>query len=47
MSDVLFENEIAFTAAVKNESRYIEEWLEYHYRIGIDKSYIYNDDSEE
>ena len=45
--DLLFENEIALVLIVKNESRYIKEWLEYHYRIGVDKFYIYNNDSDD
>ena len=45
MDNILFENEIALVLIVKNESRYIKEWLEYHYRIGVDKFYIYNNDS--
>ena len=44
---ILFENPIAIVACVKNESRYIEEWLDYHYRIGVDKFYIYDNDSED
>ena len=45
--DILFENQIAIVVTVKNESRYIEEWLDYHYRIGVDKFYIYDNDSED
>ena len=26
---------------------YIGEWLEYHYKIGVDKFYIYDNDSED
>ena len=47
MEDILFENEVALVLIVKNESRYIGEWLEYHYRIGVDKFYIYDNDSED
>ncbi|MBR1420179.1 MAG: glycosyltransferase family 2 protein [Selenomonadaceae bacterium] len=47
MKDILFENEVALVLIVKNESRYIKEWLEYHYRIGVDKFYIYNNDSDD
>ena len=47
MEDTIFENEVAFVLIVKNESPYINEWLEYHYRIGVDKFYIYNNDSED
>ncbi|MBR1421272.1 MAG: glycosyltransferase family 2 protein [Selenomonadaceae bacterium] len=45
--DILFENQIAIVVPVKNESRYIEEWLDYHYRIGVDKFYIYDNNSED
>ena len=44
---IQFENEIAFTASVKNESSYIGEWIEYHFAIGVDKFYIYNNDSDD
>ena len=44
---IRFENEIAFTVSVKNESSYIGEWIEYHFAIGVDKFYIYNNDSED
>ena len=47
MDDILFENEVALVLIMKNESRYIKEWLEYHYRIGVDKFYIYDNDSED
>ncbi|MBR1420178.1 MAG: glycosyltransferase family 2 protein [Selenomonadaceae bacterium] len=47
MDEILFENEVALVLIVKNESRYIKEWLEYHYRIGVDKFYIYDNDSED
>ena len=47
MQSILFENEVAFVLIVKNESRYIGEWLEYHYKIGVDKFYIYNNDSDD
>ena len=45
--ETLFENEIAIVACVKNESPYVGEWIEYHHRIGIDKFYIYDNDSED
>ena len=47
MKDLLFENETALVLIVKNESPYISEWLEYHYKIGVDKFYIYDNDSED
>lgn len=45
--DIPFENELAFVLPVRNESEYIEEWLEYNYAIGVDKFYIYNNESED
>lgn len=45
--EILFENEIAIVACLKNESLYIAEWLEYHYQIGVDKFYLYDNDSED
>ena len=40
MEEILFENEIALVLIVKNESPYIEEWLDYHFRIGVDKKFL-------
>lgn len=45
LDDIRFENQLAFVLPVKNESEYIEEWLEYNYAIGVDKFYIYNNES--
>ena len=36
---ILFENEFAIVVCVKNESPYIGEFVDYHYRIGVDKFY--------
>ena len=47
MSEVLFENQIGIVCPIKNEARYINEWLDYHYRIGVDKFYVYNNDSDD
>ena len=47
MNEILFENQIGIVCPIKNESRYISEWLDYHYRIGVDKFYLYNNDSED
>ena len=35
----------AIVAIVKNEAPYIAEWIDYHKKIGIEKFYIYNNDS--
>jgi hypothetical protein len=42
-SDV--ENYLSVVAIVKNEASYIEEWLEYHLLVGIEKFYIYDNGS--
>lgn len=34
-------------AIIKNEARYIEEWLEYHLYIGFDKIWLYDNGSED
>ncbi|MBQ6587582.1 MAG: glycosyltransferase family 92 protein [Butyrivibrio sp.] len=43
--DRKFENKLAFVACVYNESRYIEEWIEYHRIVGVDKFYIFDNGS--
>ena len=45
LNDILFEYELAIVTAIRNEARYISEWLEYHYRIGVDKFFIYDVES--
>ena len=44
---ILFEHELAVVSILHNESRYVGEWLEYHYRLGVDKFYIYDIESED
>ena len=44
---IFFENEIAIAVVLKNEATYIDEWIEYHYKIGVDKIYLYDNDSED
>ena len=36
---------ISILATVKNEAPYIKEWIEYHRMIGVDRFYIYDNDS--
>ncbi len=45
LNDILFEYELAIVTAIRNEARYISEWLEYHFRIGVDKFFIYDVES--
>ena len=44
---ILFEYELAVVTVIHNDARYIGEWLEYHYRLGVDKFYIYDVESED
>ncbi len=36
---------ISILATIKNEAPYIKEWIEYHRMIGVDRFYIYDNDS--
>lgn len=40
-----YENEFAICAIFKDEARYLKEWIEYHKFIGVDKFYLYNNNS--
>ena len=35
----------AICAIVKNEGRYLEEWIDYHLGIGVQKFFIYDNES--
>jgi len=37
--------DIAFCAIIKDEARYLDEWLSYHFLIGVDHFYITDDNS--
>ena len=36
---------VSILATIKNEAPYIKEWIEYHRMIGVDRFYIYDNDS--
>ena len=36
----------ALVAVAKDEDHYIDEWVEYHQKIGFDDVYIYGDEWE-
>lgn len=36
---------LSILATVKNEAQYLKEWIEYHRMIGVDRFYIYDNDS--
>ena len=40
-----FEDYVSVACTVKNEGPYLKEWIEYHKIIGIDRFYIYDNDS--
>ena len=40
-----FENELSVAIIIKNEAPYIKEWIDYHRLIGVEKFYIYDNDS--
>lgn len=42
-----FQDEVSIVAIAKNEASYIEEWVAYHKLIGVDRIYIYDNDSED
>jgi hypothetical protein len=40
-----FKNYLSAAAIIKNEAPYLQEWIEYHRILGIEKFYIYDDAS--
>ncbi len=40
-----YQNNLAIVAIIKNEAPYIREWIEFHKLAGVDKFYIYNNES--
>lgn len=40
-------NNVAICAILKNEGRYVAEWIEYHKLIGVEHFYIYNNNSDD
>jgi glycosyltransferase involved in cell wall biosynthesis len=40
-----FEYEIGIVAIMKNEAPYIKEWIEYHIYSGVEKFYLYDNES--
>ena len=41
----LFLHDLAVVAILKNEGRYLKEWLDYHLLAGVDHFYLYDNDS--
>jgi hypothetical protein len=42
-----FQYYLSFVAILKNEALYIEEWLEYHILLGVQKFYLYDNESSD
>ncbi|MDR2602886.1 MAG: glycosyltransferase family 92 protein [Spirochaetaceae bacterium] len=42
-----FKHYLSIAAIAKNEAPYIREWIEYHLIVGVDKFYIYDNESED
>jgi len=40
-----FSQTLSFVAICKNEGAYLAEWLAYHHLVGVEKFYIYDNDS--
>ena len=42
-----FKYNLAFAVIVKNEAPYIDEWISYHKVVGVEKFYIYDNESND
>jgi len=42
-----FENELSVVAIMKNEGPYLKEWLDFHIMVGVNKFYLYDNDSSD
>lgn len=40
-----FEHELAVVAIMKNEGPYLKEWLDFHILVGVEKFYLYDNES--
>lgn len=40
-----FQDNLSFVAIIKNEAPYIKEWIEFHKLVGVDRFYIYDNES--
>ena len=41
------KNYVSLCAIVRDEELYIREWIQYHYSLGIEQFYIYNNESKD
>lgn len=42
-----FEHEVAVCAIFRNEAPYMQEWIEFHRLVGVEKFYLYNNLSDD
>lgn len=42
-----FPYDLAICAIIRNEGKFIREWLEWHIMIGVSKFYLYDNDSDD
>ena len=42
-----FKYNLAFVICIKNKANYIKEWIEYHKIVGVEKFYVYDNDSSD
>jgi hypothetical protein len=45
--DFGFENELCVVTIIRDEAPYIQEWIEYHLLVGVEKFYIYDNESKD
>ena len=38
---------LSIVACFKNEAPYLKEWIEYHHMLGVDRFYLYNNESDD
>jgi len=43
----IFDNFLSIVAIAKNEGIYFKEWIEYHRLVGVEKFYIYDNESSD
>lgn len=43
----LFVHDLSVVTIIKNEGRYLKEWLDYHLAAGVDHFYLYDNDSDD
>lgn len=47
MDSTTYEKTLSICAVFKNEARFLSEWIEYHKLVGVEKFWLYNNNSED